>query len=75
MKHVRDGIQKYIDTSTKFGKSKLSVDVEHNRTPMLYKYLMDYHGYKHPLSNTPLGDLFKVDGPGYSKVKCRLNPT
>ena len=36
------------------GQRRLTVDVDYKRIPLGYKYLEEYHGFKHPLAGTEL---------------------
>ena len=37
-----------------YGKRRLTVDVDYKRVPLGYKYLEQYHGFKHPLAGTEI---------------------
>merc|ERR1719507_2185687 len=55
LKHsAYDNVNKYIENLDKFGKRRLTVDVDYKRVPLGYKYLEQYHGFKHPLAGTGL---------------------
>ena len=45
-----------------YGKRRLTVDVDYKRVPLGYKYLEQYHGFKHPLAGTGLHNSY---GNGY----------
>ena len=45
-----------------YGKRRLTVDVDYKRVPLGYKYLEQYHGFKHPLAGT---EIYK-NGWGYN---------
>ena len=51
-----------LHLSLQYGKRRLTVDVDYKRVPLGYKYLEQYHGFKHPLAGTGLENSY-----GYKK--------
>jgi len=60
---TKHNIDAYLANSYLHGKRKLSVQVDYLNTPLEWQYLNQYHGLKHPLSYTRLGQQF---GLGYN---------
>ena len=53
---------KIFSLKFQYGKRRLTVDVDYKRVPLGYKYLEQYHGFKHPLAGT---EIYK-NGWGYN---------
>merc|ERR1719322_899228 len=51
---VYDNVHQYIERLDDYGKRRLTVDVDYKRVPLGYKYLEQYHGFKHPLAGTEI---------------------
>ena len=54
--------EKIFSLKFQYGKRRLTVDVDYKRVPLGYKYLEQYHGFKHPLAGT---EIYK-SGWGYN---------
>jgi len=68
-------LEKYLQKQWQLGKRKLQVQVDFGSVPLEWEYLNQYHGVRHPLSQTAFGPKYGLAGPPAPMFDYGFGPT
>merc|ERR1740128_609331 len=68
-------LEKYLQKQWQLGKRKLQVQVDFGNVPLEWEYLNQYHGVRHPLSQTAFGPKYGLAGPPAPMFDYGFGPT